>query len=110
MTRRVPLSSNRWSEEPRQITSKWLLGDRLRHRGSLHADIWQGDAATLAERGLIGVYPVKGWWQEQPKRDRSALGARYALIVSIETEAENIDIWTPVAQQVGVPVGVEIEW
>ena len=84
-------------------SSEWLLGDRLRHRGSLHGDIWRGSAATLAVRGLIGVYPVKGWWQEQPKRDRSALGANYALVVSIQTEAEDVDLWTPVAQQVGTP-------
>ena len=91
-------------------SAEWLLGDQLRHRGSLHCDIWRGDAAKLAERGLIGVYPVKGWWQEQPKRDRSAFGARYALIVSIQTDAEDVDIWTPVAQQVGIPVqAVDVE-
>jgi hypothetical protein len=53
---------------------------------------------------------VAGWWKEQPKRDRSDFGARYALIVSIGTPAEDVDIWTPVAQQVGVPVQeVQIE-
>ncbi len=30
-----------------------------------------GSAAELADRGVIGVYPVSGWWKEQPKRDRS---------------------------------------
>jgi Subtilase family len=91
-------------------SAKWVLGDQLRHRGSLHSDIWHGSAAELAERGVIGVYPVSGWWKEQPKRDRSALGARYALIVSIETPADDVDIWTPVAQQVGVPVqDIEID-
>ena len=85
-------------------SAKWLLGDQLRHRGSLHSDIWVGTAAELAERGVIGVYPVSGWWKEQPKRDRSQLGARYALVVSIETDAEGVDIWTPVAQQVGIPI------
>jgi hypothetical protein len=90
-------------------SAEWVLGDQLRHRGSLHSDIWQGSAAELAERGVIGVYPVSGWWKEQPKRDRSALGARYALIVSIQTSAENVDIWTPVAQQVGIPIENEIE-
>ena len=91
-------------------SADWLLGDQLRHRGSLHCDIWRGDAAKLAERGLIGVYPVKGWWQEQPKHDRSAFGARYALIVSIHTDAEDVDIWTPVAQQVGIPIqAIEVE-
>jgi hypothetical protein len=66
---------------------------------------------VLADRGVIGVYPVSGWWKEQPKRDRSALGARYALVASIQTEATDVDVWTPVAQQVGVPIeDVGIEW
>jgi len=48
------------------------------------------------------------------KNSRSAtesdFGGRYALIVSIGTPAEDVDIWTPVAQQVGVPVQeVQIE-
>jgi hypothetical protein len=91
-------------------SAEWVLGDQLRHRGSLHGDIWHGSAAELADRGVIGIYPVSGWWKEQPKRDRSEFGARYALVVSIQTAAEGVDIWTPVAQQVGVPVqNVEIE-
>lgn len=91
-------------------SEEWILGDQLRHRGSLHSDVWQGSAVELADRGVIGVYPVSGWWKEQPKRDRSGLGARYALVVSIQTEAADVDIWTPVAQQVGVPLDLEIEW
>jgi hypothetical protein len=90
---------------------EWILGDRLRHRGSLHSDIWEGSAAELADRGVIGIYPVSGWWKEQPKRDRSGVGARYSLVVSIQTAAENVDIWTPVAEQVGVPIqDIQIEW
>ncbi|MGE5784289.1 MAG: hypothetical protein ACM3ZE_06845 [Myxococcales bacterium] len=50
---------------------------------------------------------MSGWWKEQPKRDRSGKGARYALVVSIETPGVETDIWTPVAQQIGVPVEVE---
>jgi len=61
-------------------------------------------AADLAERGTIAVYPVTGWWKELPSRDRSHHGARYALIVSIETDAVNADIWTPIAAAVGVPI------
>jgi len=69
-----------------------------------NSDVWTGTAADLAERGVVGVCPVSGWWKGQPKRDRSRLGARYALVVGIKTEAEDVDIWTSVAQQVGVPV------
>lgn len=88
-------------------SSEWYLGEQARNHGSLHSDIQEGFAADLAERGVIGIYPVSGWWKDQPKRDRSAKGARYALVVSIETPGVETDIWTPVAQQVGVPVVIE---
>jgi hypothetical protein len=89
--------------------SAWYLGEQARNKGSIHSDIWVGTAADLAERGVIGIYPVSGWWKEQPKRDRSSYGARYALVVSIETEATGVDIWTPVAQEVGIPIEVTVE-
>lgn len=82
----------------------WFLGEIARNKGSIHSDIWVGTAADLAERGWVGIYPVSGWWKDQPKRDRSGLGARYALVISIETDAQEVDIWTPVAQQIGVPI------
>jgi hypothetical protein len=85
-------------------SSDWYLGAQARNRGSIHSDFLQGFAADLAERGVIGVYPVSGWWKDQPTRDRSQQGARYALVVSIETEAADVDIWTPVATEVGIPV------
>jgi hypothetical protein len=82
----------------------WFLGEQTRNKGSIHSDMWVGTAADLAERGVVGIYPVSGWWKEQPKRDRSQFGAHYALMVGLETEAEEIDIWTPVAQEIGVPI------
>lgn len=86
----------------------WYLGEEARNRGSLHSDIWEGTAADLADRGMIAVFPVTGWWKELPKRDRSGLGARYALVVSIETPGVETDIWTPVAQEVGLEVRTAI--
>lgn len=90
-------------------SSDWYLGERARNRGSLHSDILTGFAADIAERGVIAVYPVTGWWKELKKRDRSDKGARYSLVVSIETDAVDADIWTPVANEVGIPIEVEIE-
>lgn len=87
-------------------TKEWVLGPNMRNHGSLHADIWTGSAADLADRGVLGVYPISGWWKDQPTRDRSRLGVRYALVVSIDTP--ETDIWTPVANQVGVPVEVVV--
>lgn len=88
-------------------STDWYLGSRARGRGSIHTDILQGFAANLAERGVIGVFPVSGWWRENKKRDRSERGARYALVVTIETPGVETDIWTPVALQVGVPVEID---
>lgn len=88
-------------------SSEWYLGAQARNRGSLHSDFLSCNAADLAERGVIAVYPVSGWWKDQPKRDRSDKGARYALVVSIETPGVETDIWTPVAAQVGIPISIE---
>jgi hypothetical protein len=87
--------------------AEWLFGPDLRSSGSIHSDIWEGTAADLARRGVIAVYPVTGWWKEFPKLDQSERGARYSLIVSIETPGQAVDIWTPVAAQVGIPVTIE---
>ncbi len=87
-------------------SSEWYLGEQARNRGSIHSDILQGFAADLAERGVVAVYPVSGWWKDQPKRDRSKKGAHYALVVSLETPGVDADIWTPVAQQIGLPVEI----
>jgi hypothetical protein len=88
-------------------SSEWLLGPDQRAAGSLHTDIWSGTAADLADRGVIAVYPVSGWWKERKERDHSERGARYALVVSIETPGQDIDIWTPVAQQTGIEIAID---
>lgn len=86
----------------------WILGPDTRTVGSLHCDFWEGTAAELSSRGALAIYPVTGWWKENPKRDGSAVGARYALIVSIETPGQEVDIWTPVAEEIGVPITVTV--
>ena len=82
----------------------WILGPQTRNRGSLHSDLWVGPAVELAQRDTIAVYPVSGWWKDQPSRDRSGLGARYCLIVSIETPPDAADVYTPVAMTLAVRV------
>lgn len=88
-------------------TGEWFFGpDHQRAPGSLHTDIWFGSAADLAQRGALAVFPVTGWWKENKARDRSDAGARYAMILSIETPDLDADVWTPVAQQINVPLTV----
>jgi len=80
----------------------WYLGERQRHRGSLHQDIWEGTAADLASRGFLAVYPAAGWWRTRPALERYDLPARYSLIVSIRTEQIEIDLYNAIAQQVEI--------
>jgi hypothetical protein len=89
-------------------SQEWYFGPDYRVSGSLHSDIWTGTAADLADRGAIAIYPVTGWWKELKLRDRSERGARYALVVSIETPGQEVDIWTPVSEQIGVPIEITI--
>ena len=73
----------------------------------MHADVWGGTASELALRGCIAVFPVSGWWKDRKDRDHSDRGAHYSLIVSIESPTEDVDLWTPVATELGVPIEVE---
>jgi hypothetical protein len=52
----------------------------------------------------VAIYPIGGWWKELRNRDRSDTGARYSLLVSLETSAEEVDLWTPVTQQLGIAI------
>jgi hypothetical protein len=83
---------------------EWELGDHLRRKGSIHCDTWTGTAAELAASGVVAVFPVTGWWKERQHLGRWDREARYALIVTIETDETEVDLYTPIAVQIGVPV------
>jgi hypothetical protein len=80
----------------------WALGDRLRRRGSIHSDTWAGTAAELAASEAIAVYPLTGWWKERAFLGRWNRQARYSLIVTLETDAESVDLYTPIANQIAI--------
>ncbi|WP_380169741.1 S8 family peptidase [Jannaschia sp. R86511] len=81
----------------------WWFGSRQQQSsGSLHTDIWEGPAARLANKGAVAVYPVAGWWKTNGKKDQSALGVPYALVVSIESPEIEVDLWTAVANKIEI--------
>ena len=86
--------------------ARWYIGSRLRNAGSLHADIWTGTGAELADSGYIGVTPVGGWWKENNHGDRADLPVRYALLVSLRTDEVATDIYTPIATKIGITVPI----
>ena len=89
-------------------SERWVIGANSRNTGSIHSDIWKGTAADIASCNMIGVYPVIGWWRERAWLGRWDRKARYSLIVSLHTQEETIDIYTPVAVQLGMPVEVTV--
>lgn len=87
----------------------WVIGPVGRNKGSIHSDIWEGTAADLAASGVIAVYPVTGWWKQRTHLNRWSKKCRYSLIVSLHTPEQNIDIYTPVAIEIGIKTPVEIQ-
>ncbi len=87
----------------------WTVGPNQRNYGSLHQDIWETSGAELASTGRLAVYPVGGWWKNNKTRDRIDRPVRYSLVVSLKTDATNVDLYTPVANLLRVPVEVVVE-
>ena len=108
------ISRGSWSEEEREIggdrpstadpQDRWGVGKDMRTRGSVHSDWWTGTAAQVASCGKLAVFPVTGWWRERNHLGKYDRDARYSLIVTIHTPEETVDLYTPIAQQIGVVI------
>lgn len=86
----------------------WLLGEKNTASGSLHCDIWTGTAVELASRNLIWVYPGSGWWRERKSHQRFNDKARYALILSLMTEDQSVDLHAEISN-ILLKVETEVE-
>ena len=85
----------------------WTLGE-TRNVGSLHSDIWTGTATQLALSNLVAVHPTVGWWRERHHLGRWNKLTRYSLIVSFELPGQEVDIYTPIAVQLGIATPIPI--
>ena len=83
----------------------WVLGPRLRDRGSLHSDLWRGTATDLAGRHGIGVFPIGGWWREKPALERAGRKARYALVATLRASVD-VDLYAEIANTVGIEIDI----
>ncbi len=82
---------------------------RIRNTGSIHSDHWYGNAADLAKKSAIGVYPIGGWWKENPSHARYNQRVRYCLVVSIRAANGEVDIYTPVHTAIGLAIAATTE-
>lgn len=83
----------------------WVLGPGVRSRGSLHSDVWSGNATALAAKSHIAIFPVGGWWKDWKGSERAGKDVRYSLVVTLHVLSEaDVDIYTPIANQIGIAV------
>lgn len=85
---------------------QWLVGAHQRNLGSLHQDIWHTTGIELAGSGKLAVYPVGGWWKNNTTKTRVDRTVRYALIVSLKTASEDVDLYTPIANALRIPTAI----
>jgi hypothetical protein len=94
--------------KPPTGVDRWLVGPNQRNTGSLHQDIWNGHGADLAACDHIAVYPVGGWWKNNIRKDRVEQPVRYTLLISLRAREQAVDLYTPIATQLRIPVPVDI--
>ena len=107
--KRINYADREHGEQPETSSGsgRWKIGSGGRSLGSVHSDIWEGPAAQLATCNLIGVHPVIGWWRERRREDRFNRKTRYSLIVSLQTEETDVDIYAPVKLAIDTPIAIE---
>lgn len=88
-------------------SNRWVIGKDNRSNGSIHSDYWEGTAADLATCNLIAVFPIIGWWRERKHLGKVENSTRYSLIISLETPAQDVNLYTTVKNMVEVPIEIE---
>lgn len=89
---------------------RWILGADSVSAGSLHSDVWVGPAIELLNRPWLCIRPVNGWWRNRAKPDVVDRETRYALVISFKVPDADIDLYTPIANMIGIDVqNIEIE-
>jgi len=78
----------------------WLLKESVRNRGAIKKDFIITSGADLATRNKIAIYPKPGWYSSRKKLGLAETVVRYSLIISIETDEVNVDIYNPVMQMI----------
>ncbi|MBQ9162773.1 MAG: S8 family peptidase [Clostridia bacterium] len=89
-------------------SERWYLGTDNRDVGSIHSDFIDSSAVELCNAKYIAVYPVIGWWRERPHLGKYNSKIRYSLVVSLETPATEVDLYTPIVTKIDTVVQTEI--
>lgn len=83
-----------------ELAGRWVIGIKNRSTGSLHSDFIKTTGAELATCNKLGIYPVGGWWKERKTLGKYESKTRYSLIVSLYTDSQEVDLYTPVMSEI----------
>jgi hypothetical protein len=87
-------------------SQRWTVGVNNRNGGSVHSDSWEATAAELATCNHIAVYPVIGWWRERSHLHKVDSVARYSLIVSLETPAQEVELYNTIQSLIATEIQI----
>ena len=84
---------------------RWLIGPYQRNLGSLHQDIWDRHRRGSRRRPVSSPsMQSAGGGRTSRRKDRADMPVRYALLVSLRTADQSVDLYTPVAIELRVPI------
>jgi Subtilase family len=86
----------------------WRFGVNRRDVGSLHIDELTCLASDLARRNVIAVHPVAGWWKSDKVSGVKAREVRFALVVEINAESVETDLYTEIENKIALVIEVTI--
>lgn len=104
-----PNSKQKPSSQP--DNDKWRFPDAHQTSGSLFCNEWTGPAVNLLARDMLCIKPVGGWWKNRANKDTRQQTTRYALVVSVKSASQDVDLYTPIKAIVDtkVPVPQEVD-
>lgn len=88
------------------LGDRWTIGPTYRSKGTVQSDSISLPGIQIADCYHIAVYPVGGWWKTRKSENCTDKQTRYSLVVSLYTDVEEVDIYTPVANLVRIPVDI----
>ncbi|MEH6736965.1 MAG: hypothetical protein V7695_00270 [Sulfitobacter sp.] len=62
----------------------------------------------LAQRGVLAVYPVGGWWKENRKVDPARCETRFSLVAEIDADEQNVGLYAEVQQAIAASIEIQI--
>ncbi len=97
-------------ENPRYVGNDepWSLKESLRNKGSVKKDFITTSGADLASRNVVAIFPKSGWYKTRKKLEKYNSIVRYSLVISIETENLEVDIYNLVSNLIGVPIPITV--